>query len=130
MSGILLFFFLHWHRVLTCIKFHTLEFLNCWESNRSFLGKQQRLFREIIFCKKCIRGLIPKSLPVPSTEPWLRNEDPSLHSKLLLLPVDRADTVFDKLGGRLFLLVCLMMESVDSTGREIGYYTRDIHVHN
>ena len=32
-------------------------------------------------CKKCIRGLIPKSLPVLSMEPWLRNEDPSLNGK-------------------------------------------------
>ena len=33
------------------------------------------------FCKKGIRDLIPKSLPVLSMEPWLRNEDPSLNGK-------------------------------------------------
>ena len=70
-------FFFHWRRVLTYIEFHTSEFFSCWESNRCFLGKQQRLFGEII------RSLIhvPKSLPVLSTEPWLRNEDPSLNGK-------------------------------------------------
>ena len=53
-----------------------------------FLGKQQMLFgktTEVIwghnFCKKCNRGLIPKSLSVLSMEPLLRDEDPRLNGK-------------------------------------------------
>ena len=74
------------------------------------------------FCKQCIGGLIPKSLHVLSMEPWLRNEDPSQNGKhnfcycvsteLIQLSISLVVSYF--------LHVCLLIESVDSTGREIG----------
>ena len=65
--------FLHWHRILTYIKFH--------RQNFSVVGKATEAIWEDHFCKKCIRDLIQKSVPVLSTEPWLRDEDPSLNGK-------------------------------------------------
>ena len=111
-----------WHRVLTYIKFHTSEFFNCWESNRCFLGKQQRLFGESRFCKKFIRSLIPNSLPVLSIKPWLRNEDPSLNGKrnfCYCLSTELIELSISSVVGY-FFHVCLLIGSVDSTGEEIG----------
>ena len=74
------------------------------------------------FCKKCIRGLIPKSLPVLSMEPWLRNEDPSLNGKHnfgYCLSTELIQLSISSVIG-CFLHICLLIGSVDSTGREIS----------
>ena len=74
------------------------------------------------FCKRCIRGLIPTFLPVLSMEPWLRNEDPSLNGKrnfCYCLSTELIQLSISSVVGY-FLHVCLLIGSVDSTGREIG----------
>ena len=86
------------------------------------LGKAIAAIWEDHFCKKCIRGSIPKSLPVLSMEPWLRNEDPSRNGKSNFCYCLSTELIqlSNKLGRRLFFHVCLLIRSIDSTGREIG----------
>ena len=74
------------------------------------------------FCKNCIKGLISKSLPVLSMETWLWNEDPSLNGKrnfCYCLSTELIQLSISSVAGY-FLHVCLLIGSVDSTGREIG----------
>ena len=74
------------------------------------------------FCKKCIRGLITKSLPLLSMELWLQNEDPSLNGKrnfCYCLWTELIQLSINSVVGY-FLHVCLLIGQVDSTGKEIG----------
>ena len=71
------------------------------------------------FCKKCIRSLITKSLPVLSMELWLRNKDPSLNGKRNFCYCLSTELSISSVVGY-FLHECLLIGSVDSTGREIG----------